>query len=186
VHGFEEARDLSRDARLVDDASRALVVVRSEIARRRVRAGEAVEVDPGRSLGRTLAGLLAEDTWATIAIVLGVVLTAGLFAKWLAAGARTRIAGGVTAAVAAPLVALAAAMTLATRHDRLNLREAVVIVDGARPTDPRGITVPGAEPLPEGARVEVLEARAAQSRVRFGAFDTWVAASALRELARRD
>jgi hypothetical protein len=186
VHGFEEARDLSRDGRLIEDASRALVIVRSEIARRRVRAGEAVEVDPGRSLGRTLAGLLAEDTWAVLTVVVSAFLTAGLFGKWLGTSVRVRIAGGVTSGVAAPLLALAAGMTLATRHDRLNLREAVVVVDGARPTDSRGITVPGAEPLPEGARVEMLDARGGQSRVRFGSVDAWVAATALRELARRD
>jgi hypothetical protein len=186
VHGFEEARDLSHDGRLIEDASRALVIVRSEIARRRVRAGEAVEVDPGRSLGRTLAGLLAEDTWAVLTVVAAALLTAGLFGKWLGTSVRVRIAGGVTAGVAAPLLALAAAMTLATRGDRLNLREAVVVVDGARPTDSRGITVPGAEPLPEGARVEMLDARGGQSRVRFGSVDAWVAATALRELAHRD
>jgi len=186
AHGFEEARDLSRDPRLVDDASRALVIVRSEVARRRVLAGQSVEVDPGRSLGRTLAGLLAEDTWGALSVLSAMGLTAGLFMKWLGSAARLRIAGGVIAGVAAPLLLLAAAMTFATRSDRLTLREAVVVTATARPTDERGITLTGAQPLPEGARVERVDARGAQARVRFGTLDVWVPASALRDLARSE
>ena len=75
-------------------------------------------------------------------------------------------------------------MTLAARHDRLGLREAVVVSSTARPTDDRGITVGGGTPLPEGARVEVLEARGPWTRVRFGANEASVAAGALRDLAR--
>jgi hypothetical protein len=186
AHGLEEARDLSRDPRLVDDASRALVIVRSEVARRRVLAGQSVEVDPGRSLGRTLAGLLGEDTWAALSLLSALGVTAGLFLRWLGRAPRLRIAGGVGAGVAAPLLALAAAMTFATRNDRLTLREAVVVTAVARPTDERGITLPGAQPLPEGARVELVDARGAQQRVRFGTLDVWVPASALRNLARAD
>jgi hypothetical protein len=186
AHGFEEARELSRDPRLVDDASRALVIVRSEVARRRVLAGQSVEVDPGRSLGRTLAGLLAEDTWAALSLLWATGLTAGLFMRWLGSAPRLRIAGGVIAGVAAPLLALAAAMTFATRSDRLTLREAVVVTASARPTDERGITLAGAQPLPEGARVERVDARGAEARVRFGTLDVWVPASALRDLARSE
>ena len=184
AQGFEEARDLSRDPRLVDDAGRALILVRSEVARRRVLAGDSVEVDPGRSLGRTLAGLLAEDTWAALCAIASLAFAAGLFLRWLGRNARSRIAGGVVAGVAAPLLLLAATMTFATRADRLNLREAVVVTAGARPTDERGITVPGARPLSEGARVELVDARGAQTRVRFGTVDVWVPAAALREIAR--
>jgi hypothetical protein len=184
AHGFEEARDLSRDPRLGDDASRALGVVRGEIARRRMRAGEPVEVDPGRSLARTVAALLAEDTWALLSVVASAVLAIGLFVRWLARAPRVRVAGGVSAGVAAPLVAVAVAMTLAAQHDRASLREAVVVVASERPSDPRGIALPGATPLPEGARVEVVGERGAWTRVRFGAVDAWVSSAGLRELAR--
>jgi hypothetical protein len=186
AHGFEEAVDLSRDPHLVDDAGRALIVVRSEVARRRVLAGESVEVDPGRSLGRVLAALLSEDIWAALCEVSALAFSVGLFVKWAGRGPRLRIAGGVMAGVAAPLLLLAVAMTLATRADRLGLREAVVVSGGARPTDERGITVPGAHPLPEGARVERVDAHGAQARVRFGPTDVWVPAVALRDLARAD
>ncbi len=186
AHGFEEARDLSRDPRLIDDAGHALIMVRSEVARRRVLAGESVEVDPGRSLGRALAGLLAEDTWSALCVAAAFAFTVGLFARWLGRSPRSRIAGGVVAGVAAPLLLLAAGMTVSTRGDRLTLREAVVVSAGARPTDERGIVVSGGHSLPEGARVEWVETRGSQARVRFGATDVWVQAGALRELARPD
>jgi hypothetical protein len=186
VHGFEEARDLTRDPRLADDAARALVLVRSEVARRRARAGEPVEVDPGRSLSRTVAGLLAEDTWAAFSIAASVTLALGLFVRWLGRTGRVRVSGGIAAGVSAPALVLSLAMTLASRHDRLNLREAVVVVSTARPSDDHGIPVQGATPLPEGARVEVVDARGLATRVRFGTIEAWVTPSALRELARAD
>jgi hypothetical protein len=75
-------------------------------------------------------------------------------------------------------------MTLAARHDRLGLHEAVVVSASARPIDERGIAVSGATPLPEGARVEIIEARGASSRVRFGAIEALLPAGAVRDLAR--
>ncbi len=186
AHGFEEARELSRDPRLVDDATRALLVVRSEVARRRTRAGESVEVDAGRSLARAVASLMSDDAWAVCAAVLSAALTAGLLVRWLSRMARARAVGGVAAGVSAPLLAIAVAMTLASRHDRENLREAVVVSADARPTNERGIMLPGGMRLPEGARVEIVESRGASTRVRFGATDAWVSSAALRELARAD
>jgi hypothetical protein len=58
------------------------------------------------------------------------------------------------------------------------------VVASARPTDDRGITVPGATALPEGARVEILDDRATSRRVRFGTVEAWLPSDALRELAR--
>jgi hypothetical protein len=186
AHGFEEARDLSSEPGLSDDAGRGLAVVRGEIARRRLRTGDPVEVDPGRSLSRALAGLLPEKAWSALAVAFSAAFAAGLFALWLGKNPRTRIAGGVTASIAGPVLLLAVGMTLAARHDRLGLREAVVVTSTARPSDSNGLTLPGGTPLPEGARVELVEARGASTRVRFGAIDVWVASSALRELARTD
>jgi hypothetical protein len=186
AHGFEEARDLSDDARLADDAARALVVVRSEVARRRMRAGQPVEVDPSRSLARALSRLLSEDVWAVLCALAAVALGAGLFVRWFGRSPRARLTGGVTAGVAVPVLAVAMAMTLAVRRDRGTLREAVVISPAARPTDERGIALGGATPLPEGARVEIIAERGGASRVRFGPTDAWVASGVLREMARRE
>jgi hypothetical protein len=186
AHGFEEAHDLTHDSRLGNDASHALALVRSEVARRRVRAGEPVEVDPARSLARTLAGLLTEDAWSAIAAIASAVLGIGLFVRWLGAARRIRIAGGLASGISGPVLAVAVAMLMAARHDRMHLREAVVVVANARPSDERGIAAAGATPLPEGARVEVVDARGTWNRIRFGAIDTWIASSSLRQLARSD
>jgi hypothetical protein len=186
AHGFEEARELSSDGALADDASRALVVVRTEVARRRQRAGQPVEVDPSRSLARALSRLLSEDVWSVLAAMASLALAVGLFMRWLGTSSRARVAGGVTAGVSVPALVVSVAMTLSVRHDRMNLREAVIVSAAARPTDERGIALPGASPLPEGARVEVLASEGPVALVRFGAIETRIAPSALRELARRD
>jgi hypothetical protein len=75
-------------------------------------------------------------------------------------------------------------MTLAARHDRLGLREAVVVSASARPVDERGVALAGATPLPEGARVEIVEGRGAWARVRFGTIEAIVPTGSLRDIAR--
>ena len=184
AHGFEEARDLTRDAKLAEDASRALTILRSEVARRRTQAGESVEVDPGRSLGRTVSSLLEEDAWAWLAVFCSAAMSAGLFARWRWTERRARIAGGVAAGLAAPGLVLAVAMALVARHDRLSLHEGIVVNPSVRPSDERGVVAPGVTPLPEGARVEMVEDSASRTRFRFGRIEGWIPTSALRELAR--
>ncbi|MGD0675716.1 MAG: hypothetical protein ABSC94_09880 [Polyangiaceae bacterium] len=186
AHGFEEARELSRDPRLVEDATRALAIVRGEVARRRLRAGQSIEVDPGRSIARSLARLLSEGAWTLLCAAASLALSASLFVRWLARPGPLRVGAGVTAGVSLPVLALAVAMTLAVRHDRLSLREAVIVTADARTIDPRGMAIAGAASLPEGARVEIVDDRGATIRVRFGTTDAWVSSAALRELARRD
>jgi hypothetical protein len=184
AHGFEEARDLTRDPKLAEDATTALTVLRSEVARRRTQAGQSVEVDPGRSLGRTVAGLLAEDTWAALAVLSSATLAIGVFVRRRTSRRRLRVGAGVAAGLAAPALVIAIAMVVSARHDRLELREAVVVSPSARPSDEHGLVAPGATPLPEGIRVELVESRGMWTRVRFGALDAWVPTSALRELSR--
>jgi len=186
VQGFEEARDLTRDPHLADDATHALTVVRSEIARRRMRAGEAADVDPGRSVDRALAALLSEETWAFVSVTMSALVSLAVFVRWLSVRPRLRVASGVVGGVASPLMLLGIAMTLATRHDRLSLHESVVVTANARPVDDRGIVLSGSHPLPEGARVEIVESRGPDRRVRFGSVDEWVSSTTLRELARRE
>jgi hypothetical protein len=130
--------------------------------------------------------LLAEDAWSDIAAVASAALGLGLLVRWVAGARRVRIAGGVASGVAGPLLVIAIAMTLAVRHDRMHLREAIIVAANARPGDERGLAAPAATPLPEGARVEVIDARGTQSRIRFGAVDAWIASSTLRQLARQD
>jgi hypothetical protein len=184
AQGFEEARELTHDPKLATDAEHALMAVRGEVARRRLRAGQPVEVDPGPSLARTLARLLVEDTWAALALAASGALGLGLFLRWLGREPRQRVGGGVVAGVAAPALAFAVAMTAAARSDRQNLVEAVVVSPAARPVDERGLTLPGSTPMPEGARVEVLRESGGAARVRFGSVDAWLPAGSLRPLAK--
>ena len=131
AHGFEEARDLSNEPGLSDDAGRGLAVVRGDIARRRLRTGDPVEVDPGRSLSRALAGLLPETAWSSLAVAFSAALAAGLFALWLGRNPRTRIAGGVTASIAGPVLVLAVGMTLGRAATTASVSEAVVVTSSA-------------------------------------------------------
>jgi hypothetical protein len=183
VHGFEEARDLSRSRALKDEASRALSIVRSEIVRRRLRAGESIETEPGRSLMRTITDLLGENAWANSAIGASLMMSLGLFVHWLARARRARIAGNIASGIAALTLLVSLVMTLAARHDRWLLREAVVVVDSARPTDERGLALASATSIPEGARVEVIGQPGALVRVRYGRVDAWLSSRSVRELA---
>jgi hypothetical protein len=64
AHGFEEARALTEDSRLVDAATGALAVLRAEVARRRAQADDPVEIEHGPPLGRSIAYILPEDAWS--------------------------------------------------------------------------------------------------------------------------
>ena len=184
AQGFEEARALAIDPALAEDATRALAVIRSEVARRRGRSGESVELDQGPSLGRSVAHLVAEDVWSAGAGIASIALGVALFVRWLTSSRRARVGGTITAAVSAPLLVLCALLALAMRDERLHRREAVVVTSTARPSDERGITIPSASPLPEAALVEIVADRAGWVRVRWGTVDAWVPSASVRPLAR--
>ena len=184
AHGFEEARTLTGDPTLDRDAKTALGVVRAEIARRRARAGEPVDIDPGVPALRAIAGWLDEDTWLALAAAASVLLTVCLLVRWRAEAARARVASLFSAVVAFAILSSAALLQVRARADRLGFREAVVVASGARPCDERGIAISGATPLPEAARVSVLDPQnGSVCRVRFGAIETRVPSGTLRAIA---
>jgi hypothetical protein len=183
AHGFEEARMLSRDKRLDADAEVALAAVRAEVSRRKAREGITVDVEQHPSPWRSLSRALGENTWAGLAITASFVLATALFLRWLARGSRERAGAAIAIAISAPMLLLGAALARSARHDRLWLREAVVISPSARPSDAHGIMLPQAQPLPEAARVEVLGDSAGWTEVRWGPLDAWVPTSTLRPLA---
>ena len=78
AHGFEEARELSRDRALVADATTGLAAVRAEVAKRRSRAGDPIEFEHGVSLGRSIVKLLPENVWAVLAAVCSLALAVGI------------------------------------------------------------------------------------------------------------
>ncbi len=185
AHGLVEARELTNDRALAAEATRALGLVRAEVGRRRARAGEPVEFDPGLALGPSFLRLLPEDAWAMLAIVGSVILGLALFV-WRASGERrSRLAAIVTAGVAGALTLLGTATTFAARHQRLTATPGVIVSAGARPADERGMVLPNAPKVPEAADVEILAHRADWAQVRWGNVVAWVPASSVRPLAER-
>ena len=172
-------------------SSRRTRCTRSRSSGRRLRgaghaAGQPVEVDPGRSL-------LADGRRTACRGHLGGARgrRPRRCSRW-AFSCAGRAASGACGSVRASRRASpprcsrsSIAMTLAARHDRLGLREAVVVscqrASDRRATESRS----PARPLcPEGARVEIVDSRGPSSRVRFGAVEAWVPAGVLRDLAR--
>jgi len=184
AHGFEEARELSREARLTSDAEAGLTAVRAEVGRRKAREGLTVDVEQRASPWRTLSRMLGESAWASIAIATSFVLGAALFFRWLSKGSRARAGAAIAIAISAVLLPFTAALARSARHDRLWLNEAIVISPAARPSDSHGIALPQATPLPEAARVEIIEQSAGLTEIRWGSLDAWVPTSALRPLAK--
>ena len=184
AHGFEEARMLSRDVRLASDAQVSLGLVRNEVGRRKAREGITVDVEQHPTPWRTLTRVLGENTWSGLAIAASFILAAALFLRWLARGSRERAGAAIAIAVSAPALILTAALARTARHDRLWLREAIVVAPSARPSDAHGIVLPQAQPLPEAARVEIIDQNGEWTEVRWGALDAWVPSSTLRPLAK--
>jgi hypothetical protein len=185
VHGFEEARELSRDTRLDDDAKRALASLRSEIARRRARAGESAELAIGASLGRALVELASENTWAALAAAASVVLSLAILARSRATRGRAKVAANTTMGIASAVLVAAALLANGAREVRLHVREAVVVTPGTRLLDARKIVLAGRDPLAEGARVTLLEEEGGFSHIRAGALEGWVSQAAVLPLAKR-
>lgn len=185
AHGFEEARALTRDGRLAAEASRTLVAIRSEIARRRARAGESAELAIGASFGRALVELAAENTWAGLAAAASTVLALAVLLRARATAARAKVAANTTLGIAGAVLVATALLANGARTQRLHLREGVVVTPGTRLLDARRVVVGGRDPIAEGARVELLEEDGDFRHVRAGALDGWVTAFAVLPLAKR-
>ena len=186
AHGFEEARGLASDEGLRADATRALAAVRAEVARRRARAGDPVELEPSVSPWLDVVRALPEDAWATGAAVGSVVLGASLAVRWRSASQRIRAGGAIAAALAALLLLSGAVATSAARRDRRERAEAVVVAPQLRLAEPNGVVRQGGAALPEGATVQIVDHSGSLVRVRWGAFDGWVPQTGVRTVARAD
>lgn len=185
AHGFEETRELTRDPGLAADATSALVTVRAEIARRRARAGDPVEIDSGVSLGRSIVDLLPENAWAAIAALTAFVLSIALLVRWRASLPRVKVAATTAGAIAGALLAMSSMLAWAARDQRLHLREAIVITPSARLLDSRHLAMDGVAPLPEGVRARILEESGGFSRVAIGNVHGFLPSSAILPLAKR-
>lgn len=184
AHAFEEARELSGGGPLAVDAGRALPILRGEVARRRARSGEPVELERGEGLGHSLVAIASEDTWAVLALVASVLFTVALVLRTRGVGRRVRVGAALGLAFAGPALVLFAVLTFGARHERLHVRDAVVVAPSARLLDERGIVLPQGGAVPEGARVRVMESAAALARIEWGGSGAWVQLGTLRFLPR--
>jgi hypothetical protein len=181
IHGFEEARTLSHDEGLVHAAESALLVLRGEVAARQLTRGASLDVDRPQPLTRILSSALPLRAWNTICISASI-----LFALALLGRPRLNERGRLAAAIAASLLVPSWGYTLAMSHlaERTAARsEAVVVIDNLRLGSDRGLIPGGAEPLPEGARVEVLSTLDGWSRVEWGRSKGYVPIGAIRIIA---
>lgn len=185
VHGFEEARELSSDKALVRDATTALTVVRAEIAKRKSRAGDPLELDTGTSLGRSIVRLLPENVWAILAALASLAVSIGLLVRARATVHRAKVAGTTTASVAGGLLVLTSLALHSARDARLHLREAVVIASSVRLLDEKRVAIQTVAPVPEGAVVQLLDEGGDFARVTVGRAEGLLPSSALLPLAKR-
>lgn len=185
VHGFEEARQLSGDPALDRDATTALTAVRAEIARRKSRSGDPVELDTGFSLGRSIVNLLPENAWAAIAALASLALCVGIVIRARAEAHRAKVAGTTTASLAGGVLVLAAMLLHSARDVRIHLREAVVITPNVRLLDDKRVALTTVAPIPEGARVQLLDEGGDFARVMVGRTEGVLPSSALLPMAKR-
>lgn len=185
VHGFEEARQLSSDPALDRDATSALTAVRAEIARRKSRSGDPVELDTGVSLGRSIVNLLPENAWAALAALASIALSIGIVIRARAEAHRAKVAGTTTASLASGVLVLTALLLHSARDVRLHLREAVVIAPNVRLLDEKRVALTTVAPIPEGARVQLLDEGGDFARVMVGRTEGGLPSSALLPMAKR-
>ncbi len=185
VHGFEEARELSHDGRTDDEAKRALVSLRAEVARRRARAGESAELAVSASLGRALVELASENTWSGLALAASLVLSVAIVLRARAQAGRAKVAANTTMGIAGAVLVATALLADAARDARLHLREAIVVTPGTRLLDARKVVLPGRDALAEGARVRLLDEEGGFSHIDTGSAEGWVGTNAVLPLAKR-
>jgi hypothetical protein len=184
AHGFEEARELSHDDALVSNATTALAEVRAEVSRRRSRAGDPIEIESGVSLGRSIVKLLPENVWAVLAAICSLALSAGIVLRGRAQQKRLRVAGSTTCAIAGGLLVVLAVVLSSARDTRRHVREAVVIAPNPRLLDEKHVALMSVAPLPEGARVELLDEGADFAHVLSGRAAGWLPSGTVLPIAK--
>ncbi|HSO36258.1 MAG TPA: hypothetical protein VLT33_27210 [Labilithrix sp.] len=184
AHGFEEARELSRDAALVADANAALAAVRAEVAKRRSRAGDAIEVESGVSLGRSIVKLLPENVWAILAALAALALSVGVVLRARAQRPRLKVTGTTTAAIAGGLLVACSLVLHSARDIRRHARDAVVVAPSARLLDAQHVAIASMAALPEAARIQLLDETGDFAHVIAGRTEGWLPSSSVLPMAK--
>lgn len=164
-------------------AEQALDLVREEVARRRAQRGGSTQVQARPALHRAVAGLMTEKVWAMGALVSSLVLTVGLILRQFSKPA-VHLAGLIAGPLGLIFLALFGSFTWLARHLRLTTAPAVVVASEARILDERGSAL-NTEPIPEAARVEILDRRGELVAIRYGTREGWTHRASLRALSRR-
>lgn len=184
AHGFEEARELSHDGALVSDANAALAAVRAEVAKRRSRAGDPIEVENGVSLGRSIVKLLPENAWAYLAALAAAALAVGIVLRARSSRPRLKVAGTTTAAIGAGVLLACSLCLYSARDIRRHARDAVVVAPSARLLDAQHVAIAAQAALPEAARIQLLDETADFSHVVTGRTEGWLPSSSVLPLAK--
>ena len=184
AHGFEEASELSSDRGLVAEASASLAAVRAEVAKRRSRAGDPIEVETGVSLGRSIVKLLPENVWAILASIFAAAFTLGIGLRARASLRRLKVAGTTTAAIAGGLLAASSLILYFARDIRRHARDAVVVAPSARLLDGQHVVIASLAALPEAARIQLLDESGDFAHVVSGRSEGWLPSSAVLPLAK--
>ena len=177
--GFEEALLARPDD---EAAQRALERVRAEVARRGPHSDGLVEMEVRPSLDRIIVGLAPEAVWAWLALASSIVLSIGLVLRRAKAGAA-HMAGLIAMPIGLAALVLFGALAARARHVRHELRTAVVVATKAQILDAQGTALLKEDPIPEAARVDVMEREGRLAHIRYGQREGWTHASSLRELA---
>ncbi len=166
-----------------EGAVRALELIRAEVARRGPHSAGQTEMEVRPSLDRIIVGLVPEAVWAWLALAFSLALSVGLVLRRGSPTGTRRMAGIITVPIGLVGLVLFGSLAARARHVRHNMASAVVVAAKARILDASGTALPAEDPIPEAARVEVLERDGRLAHIRHGRREGWTHASSLRELA---
>ncbi len=152
-----------------EGAERALEAVRNEVAKRLPVEpnGKGPVVDQGPRPRDAIAGLLAEANWAFAALGGSLLLAIALAARSRANTPRARLIATSAAVLALLVLSIAAPFAAIARSIRRTTATAVVVSKEAPWVKEDGTVLPDA-PVPEAARVEIVERRGVLLDVRWG------------------
>jgi hypothetical protein len=173
---FEESLWLRSDD---EGAAAALEAVRAEVARRRARGDQAMEVVVKPSALRAILGLAPERAWGVLALLASLALGVGLALRRLTQH-TLRLAGGIATALGLIASLLFVPMSALARSIRRSTATGVIVATDAAVVDEKGVSISQQQPVPEAARVEISERRGALYRFSWGQVEGYTAASNVR------
>lgn len=160
-------------------AEAALDQVRAEVARRKARGDQPLEVVVSPSPLKAVLALASERSWGGLALCASLVLAAGL-ALWRQPRRSLHLTGAVAASLGLIACLVLVPLTLAARAFRRSTASAVVVVDEARLVDDKGAALRAGSSIPEAALVEVTERKGALVHVSWGQLEGYTAATNVR------